>query len=193
MLSGWEFFKAGRYREAVETFNMADAIMVGEPSEREANLRQRAECKLAILYGAFAGAMHSQATGAMSWLLQRDRVTNELPDPLFLARIKDIREKYDNPATLSTHVRMVETLVAGQQQRTAPMLALRAFALWSDRGNVRSRTDGLHEAKTLANPGVQKPWPELYGAMLRADSSTANESVAASRPTDVRLPWEPAE
>lgn len=190
LLSGWEFFRAGQFREAVETFGMADAIVLGDPSERAEMLRDRAECRIAILYAAFAGGMYSQATGALTWLLQRDRVTNELPDPLFLTRIPDIRQKYGNPALFDAHLQVFTAQIPKEQAGAPAVVALRAFAFWNDRSNPRSRTDALFDAKNLADPRAPQQWQELYGAMLRADASVGSGPKATSRPTEVRLPWE---
>ncbi len=197
--AGWQFFEEERFREACENFGMADQIVFVDASRRAEFLRKRAEVKLAIVYASIAGGRYAQAANALTWLLQRDRVTGELPDPLFLARIKDIREKYARPALFDAHLAGLEKQVAAEKQ-VPQLIALRAVALWGDAGNRQSRINAKFEARRLSEPVVPPPWRDLSPAMLRAEAAfegedaEANANGAAWRPTDIRLPWEkPAE
>lgn len=194
--AGWEFFRQEMFREACESFAMADAIVFNDPSQRETALKERAEVKLGLVYAAVAAGRYAEAVNALAWLLKPDKTTGELPDPLFLARVRNIREQYQRPALFDTHVSAVEFHVATEKQ-AVPLMALRAFVWWSDTVNPQSRMNAKFEARRLTDPSVPAPWGGLHAAMLRAeaagggqDGSEANASGAAWRAEDVRLPWE---
>jgi hypothetical protein len=201
LYAGWQFFKEEKFREACENFLLADRIVFMDPAHRAECLKKRAEVKLAVMYGSIACGRFAQAVNALTWLLTQDKVTDELPDPLFLARTEDIREKYGRPAVFDEHLANLEMQVAAEKQ-TPQIVALKAVALWADAANVQSRIDAEFAARKLAEPRkfpepmVPLPWRDLNTALLRAkavheaERAEANASDAARQPTDIRLPWE---
>jgi hypothetical protein len=209
--AGWVFFKAEKYREACETFSLADAAIYSDPKQQARILKERAEVRLAWLYGAIAAGRYSEATNKLAWLLQADKETGALPDALFLRQIGDIRTRYARPELFDAHMAAMERqAVAAEIEATSRqespetglalirMKALRAFVLWSDTVNRQSRTNARSEARQLAEPAVPPPWRELHAAMVRAEAggAAASENQDAfgpgGAPTSIRLPWENA-
>ena len=196
---GWEYFQQGQYQKSLGRFRLADSVSVShlEPADHARDLKARAGVKLALIHSGIAAEQYGQACNALRWLLIRDSRTGDLPDPGFLKRISDIRSRYGSDAMYSNHVSAVNLLaMATQDSESAKLKALRAFALWQDRGDAGARSTSLIEAQELANlPGVEAPWSNLLPAMEGAQESIRAETgsrtgSSASASASSRLPFE---
>ncbi|MGQ9650187.1 MAG: hypothetical protein ACUVXJ_08760 [Phycisphaerae bacterium] len=208
--AGWALFKEGRYREAAENFDLAKGIVTGDLGDRPQLLKQRAQGKVAFIYAAVAAGRYSEAATELTWLLtpvdnnvqtrKADAATGQLPDPLFLTTVKNIREKYGDKRVFDAHLAELGAYVAAAQRQAAvaggrgatqelvELLALRAFMLWSDGENRESRINARFTANQLP-----PPWRALSQAMATAEATLHGQresSGIGGQPTDVRLPWE---
>ncbi len=212
--AGWALFKEGKYREAAENFDLAKGIVTGDLGDRPQLLKQRAQSKVAFIYAAVAAGRYSEAAGELTWLLtpvdsnvptrKADAATGQLPDPLFLTTVKNIREKYGDKRAFDAHLAELGGYVAAAQRQAAvaggqgatrelvELLALRAFMLWSDGENRESRINARFTANQLP-----LPWRALSQAMATAEAALYGGRLEGSgtggRATDVRLPWERSE
>lgn len=211
--AGWALFKEGKYREAAENFDLAKGIVTGDLGDRPQLLKQRAQGKVAFIYAAVAAGRYSEAANELTWLLtpvdsnararKADAATGQLPDPLFLTTVKNIREKYGDKRVFDAHLAQLGSYVAAAQRQAAvaggrgatqelvELLALRAFMLWSDSENRESRLNARFTANQLP-----PPWRALSQAMATAEAALHGQqdsSGTGGQPTDVRLPWEDSE
>lgn len=212
--AGWALFKQEKYREAAENFSLANIIVTGDLKDRPQILKQRAESKVAFIYAAVAAGRYSEAANELTWLLtpvdsrmqarKADAATGQLPDPLFLTTVKNIRDKYADKRFFDAHLAALGSYVAAAQRQVAAagsqsagqqefveLLALKAFVQWSDTGNRESRINARFTANQLP-----PPWRALSQAMATAEAATTDQSgspVTGPKPTDVRLPWEHSE
>lgn len=211
--AGWALFKQEKYREAAENFALANVIVTGDLKDRPQVLKQRAESKVAFIYAAVAASRYSEAANELTWLLtpvdnkmqarKADAATGQLPDPLFLTTVKNIRDKYADKRFFDAHLAALGSYVAAAQRQVAAagsqsagqelveLLALKAFVQWSDTDNRESRINARFTANQLP-----PPWRGLSQAMATAEAATTDQSAGPAtgpRPTDVRLPWEDSE
>ncbi|HRR85649.1 MAG TPA: hypothetical protein P5316_11635, partial [Phycisphaerae bacterium] len=192
----------------------AKGIVTGDLGDRPQLLKQRAQSKVAFIYAAVAAGRYSEAAGELTWLLtpvdsnvptrKADAATGQLPDPLFLTTVKNIREKYGDKRAFDAHLAELGGYVAAAQRQAAvaggqgatrelvELLALRAFMLWSDGENRESRINARFTANQLP-----LPWRALSQAMATAEAALYGGRLEGSgtggRATDVRLPWERSE
>jgi hypothetical protein len=203
---GWRYFKdaqadGSNYRQACELFALADAVSLGDPKSPAATNQTRADAKLAMVYAAVASEQYVRGMVSLAWLLGSDPKVNksgELPDPMFLSRIEDLRGRYALPELYDAQVRALDVMISNSKQGATPeLVALRAVVLFADKTNAQTRTNALFYARELNKPEVGRPWSNLYQAMMNAtagggtDASGKILEPASSQPAFARLPWEP--
>jgi hypothetical protein len=217
LIAGWEFFKQEKYREAAETFGLADAIVSSDYTDRARVLRDRAETKVAFIYAAVAAGRYAEAANALTWLLmpgsrggQRPgaaEALGQLPDPHFMTIVKDIRARYADRRLFDVHLKTLELHVQATQRQVQAagsgqamtaelvrLMALGAFIRWSDTEDSQSKINAQFTASQLP-----PPWRELSQAMATAQADAAaqkdGQDASGSSPssTSIRLPWETTE
>ncbi|MBN1858257.1 hypothetical protein JW848_03520, partial [Candidatus Bipolaricaulota bacterium] len=213
LIAGWALFKQEKYREAAESFSLAKMIVTGDLKDRSQLLKQQAESKVAFIYAGVAAGRYSEAAKELTWLLtpvdsatqlrRADAASGQLPDPLFLTTVKNIREKYADRRFFDAHYAALDKYVQSSQRQAAvaagrsvtqevvELNALKAFMQWSDTDNRESRINARFGANQLP-----PPWRALSQAMATAEASSTDrpgDSATGWQPAAIRLPWEDSE
>jgi hypothetical protein len=165
--AGWERFKAGQYREALDQFSLADGVTTDDAAAR-------AEVRAAMIAAAVAAQQPLRAVTSLGWLLTDDPRTGQFRGENFLEHLSKLSERYGKPEDFTEHVRFVEHLanVSG----TTESQALRAVMLWS-RGD---RTNAMFYAREILKGEKQQPWTRLIGLM---EATERREALSSGDPS----------
>jgi len=164
--AGWERFREGQYREALDQFTLADGVTTDD-------MAARMEVRTAILAAAVAAHQPLRAVTSLAWLLSDDPRTGQFRGEGFLEQLANLSQRYGTPEDFTEHVRYVETLANTTQ--TTESQALRAVMLWS-RGD---RTNAMFYARELLKSEKQQPWTRLIGLM---EATGRREAVSSAEP-----------
>jgi hypothetical protein len=156
---GWTYFEEGRYREACDTFGLAERLALEDNSSR-------AEAKWGRLFSAVGSSQVSLAVHELTWFLQSDPATGGIRDSRCMSRILDMPSRYGAESDFEDHLREVQLRV-DRQPESPEYRALSAVFLWA---SPETRGQGRFMAGQLARFGAEgQSWARLSELMELAD------------------------
>ena len=120
---GWTHFKAGRYREACDTFSLTDRLALDDVSVRS-------QAKWGRLFSAIGCRQPALAVYELRWFTLPDPATGGMRDPMCMSRITEMRSRYGRVGDFEEHFRLLQLRIE-QDPDSVEYRALSAVCLWT--------------------------------------------------------------
>lgn len=120
---GWTHFKAGRYREACDTFSLADRRALDDVSVRS-------QAKWGRLFSAIGSRQLALAVYELRWFTLPDPTTGGMRDPMCMSRITEMRSRYGRVGDFEEHFRLLQLRIEHVPD-SVEYKALSAVYLWT--------------------------------------------------------------